>query len=391
MIPVFFCLVLLLQSQAGQPASWLRDWLAALHRSSSMHVHVLVMSDSTARVDQTNGIGYGPDERANLWPERLRTALQQQVSVEAHGTGLLTLEGNAHRFDTDLWSVSGSYEYNPSIGPWEPELDHGQVPSNGSTVLLRPGVVASLSPQSGDTLWIYWASCPDSHPFNVTIDGKSQGLFGNETSLACTARRTRVYSGLLGKHSLTITPISGNSYVYAAEWTAGNGGIEVDNLAIGGATSTFYAGPEKLAYIRVIPHVTLAIVALGINDFIHAVRPAYYNTNLLVIIEQIRRLAPGAAILIVNQYRVFSDSRRNPLGLLQSDYMAIAKRVAHDQKIGYVDIAEAWGPFAVADAHHLLTRDAVHPSDLGGRAFSCELERVLLQSHSDSCVQFTGL
>lgn len=386
MISVLLCLALLLLP-AGQPAPWLRGWLAALSRSGTTHIHVLVLSDSTARVDQTNGKGYGPDQRANLWPERLRTALQLQAPRQAHSTGLLTLEGNAALFDTDVWRVSAPYQYNSAIGPYEAELDHGQVPSNGSTVVLRPGETASLSPQSGDTLWIYWASCPDSHPFTVSIDGKSQGVFGQSPSSACTATRTQVYRGPLGMHALTITPTSGNAYLYAAEWTAGKGGIEVDNLAVGGATTTFFAGPRKLAYLRVTPNVALVIIALGINDYIHGVRPAEYRANLLAIAGGIRQSFPRVSILIVNQYRVFGDNRRNSLGLLQSDYRAIAKQVAGQQGLGYVDIADAWGSFESENAHRLLTHDAVHPSDAGGRQFSCELERVLLPSHSVPCIE----
>jgi lysophospholipase L1-like esterase len=348
------------------------------------------MSDSTAHVDQTNGIGYGPNQRANLWPESLGTALQQQAPNQPHSTGLLTLEANAGRVDTDVWTVSGTYQYNPQIGPYQGILDRGQVPSNGGTVLLPPGTEASLSRQLGDTLWLYWASCPDSTPFTVTIDGKPQGVFGSETSPTCTARRTRLYRGPLGMHTLTITPTSGNVYVYAAEWTSAKGGIEVDNLAVGGATTRFYASPQKLAYVGVIPNVSLVILALGINDFAHAIPTEEYGINLGVIITGIRQLSPHASILIVNQYRVLSDDHRSSVNLLQSDYAAVAQRVAHEQKVGYLDMAAAWGPFAAENARGWLTKDSVHPSDEGGRQFSCELQRVLLPSHDAPCAASGG-
>ena len=40
-------------------------------------------------------------------------------------------------------------------------------------------------------------------------------------------------------------------------------------MAVGGATTIFYNSPEKLAYLRTIPNLKMAIIALGINDFAH--------------------------------------------------------------------------------------------------------------------------
>lgn len=378
MIRALFCLAL--QATAPAAASWFDGWLAAMEHEATTRVHVVILSDSTARVDQTNGIGAGPDERANLWPQQLHVALDPD-----HGTGVLTLEGNAARFDDDVWSASGRYAYTPAIGPWEGELDHGQVPANGATVLLRAGETLKMAPQKGDTLWLYWAACPDSHPMSIAIDGQPQGVFGSETSASCTARRSRVFSGTTGMHIVTITAASGNAYLYAAEWTDGAGGISVDNLAIGGATAGFFAGEKKFDFVRAIPDVALVVVALGVNDFIHGVPPEEYGHNLTAVVTGVRQSFSGSSVLIVNQYRVFSDTRRNALGLQQGDYAAVAQRVAQEQKVGYLDVAAAWGSFAEENAHGWLTRDTVHPSDAGGRAFACAVERAIMASRTTSC------
>jgi lysophospholipase L1-like esterase len=376
---VLFCLAL--QMAAPAAASWLDGWMSAMQHAATARVHVVVMSDSTARVDQSNGIGVGPEERANLWPQRLRVDLDPD-----HGSGLLTLEGNAARFDNDVWSIPAPYAYTPAIGPWEAGMDHGQVPPNGGTVLLHAGETAKLAPQKGDTLWLYWAACPDSRSPSVSVDGQPQVIPGSETAAApCTARRSRVYSGPAGVHTAAVTASSGNAYVYAAEWTTGESGVSVDNLAIGGATAGFFAGETKLAFVRAIPDVALLIVSLGINDFIHGVPPDEYGSNLTAIVTGVRKSFPETSVLIVNQYRVFSDERRNALGLPQSDYAAVARRVAQEQRVGFLDVAAAWGSFAEETTRGWLTRDSVHPSDAGGRAFACAVERVIAPARTASC------
>jgi lysophospholipase L1-like esterase len=360
-------------------ASWMNSWVSATAHSDQVPVHVIVLSDSTASVDQTNGVGYGPDLRANLWPNQLQAGLEKALTGGSHGTGLLILEANAARFNTDVWNVSGRYSYQPLIGPSQPTLEQGgRVPANGSTVRLDSPGSASLSSQSGDTLWLYWASCPDSSGFTVTVDERFQGRFGAIPSSHCVAERTQVYSGKGGNHTLTIAVPSGHAYIYAAEWTRGTRGVEVDNLAVGGATTIFYAGPEKLAYLHTIPNVGLVIVALGINDFAHDTPVAEYRSNLSAIIREIRRNAPHASVLVVSQYPVLADDERNQLGLLQSSYWGAAEQVARQEHVGYVNMGKAWKSVFAEKAHGLLTPDMVHPSDAGGKQFAADLERLVV-------------
>ncbi len=215
-------LLLLSGIAAGQQTDWARGWIGAFRHSKTAPVHVVVLSDSTAHVDQTNGIGYGPDKRINLWPNQLQTALGAIAPGRSNGTDLLTLEANAGRFDTDVWQISEPYTFNSSIGPFQPNIGRaGAIPANGGTVRLNPHVEASLSSQTGDSLWIYWASCPDSSAFTVEVDGVSAGSFGGDSSATCVAKRTRVFHGVLADHKTTVKAGSGNAYLYAAEWTTG--------------------------------------------------------------------------------------------------------------------------------------------------------------------------
>jgi hypothetical protein len=76
----------------GIGTAWSLGWLTAFRNAKAVPVHIVVLSDSTAHVNQTNGVGYGPNERANLWPNRLQSSLASVAPGGSHGTGLLTLE-----------------------------------------------------------------------------------------------------------------------------------------------------------------------------------------------------------------------------------------------------------------------------------------------------------
>ncbi len=349
---------------------------AAAGQGSAVTEHLVVLSDSTARVDQTNGPKYGPNERANLWPNSLVKLLRVASPAGRAGSGLLGLEGNAHGYDIDAWKVSGNYEFDNRIGPYQEEITKGgRIPAHGATVMLGVGVTASLLPQQGSTLWIYWASCPDSKRFTVTVDGVVRGSFGAEKATSCAARRTEVFTGVDGGHTAMISAPAGKVFLYGAEWTSVEGGLVAANLAVGGATSTFYNSPAKLDFLRVIPNVRFVAVALGINDFAHEVSPEEYRKNLSTILREIRRDAPKAMIVIVNQYPIFGDGHRNATGVTQQTYWVIAQQLAKEGGLQYVSLPSIWGSFASIEARGYLASDHVHPSDLGGQQIAAEIAR----------------
>lgn len=361
---------------ASPNLDWAREWIDAFHNSRETPVHVVVLSDSTAHVDQTNGVGYGPDKRANLWPYQLHFALAQHSPGQSHGTGLLTLEANAGRFDTDVWQVSQAYAYNSAIGPFQPNV--GTIPANGGTVQMKAHTEAKLASQEGDALWIYWASCPNSTAFTVEVDGKTTGAFGSERASRCEAKRTCVFRGALGEHTATINTGDGDAYLYAAEWTIGNAGIAVDNLAVGGATTTFFNNSGKLAFAQKIPDIGLVIIALGINDFAHDIPLAAYQSGLAAILSDFQQNSPKASILVVSQYQVLSDTMRNSLGLSQAQYNNVARQTAAKYQVGYLDLNSIWKSFSVVKQKGILTTDKVHPSDAGGQEISRQIEKVIL-------------
>ena len=375
-----FATLLLMGAAAGMQMTWAKGWITAFHNSATDPVHVVVLSDSTAHVDQTNGIGYGPNQRLDLWPNQLQIALARTAPGGSHGTGLLTLEANAGRYDTDVWQLSGPYAYSAEIGPFQSARDEGgHIPANGGTVRLPPHEKASLLSQHGDTLWIYWAACPDSSAFTVDVDNIPKGVFGRDHSSTCVAVRTRVFQGPLGDHTVTINAGDGNAYLYAAEWTEGDTGVAVDNLAIGGATTVFFDSSAKLAYLHTIPNVGLLIIALGINDFAHAVPLSTYQSNLSTIILDVKKNSPNTSILVVSQYPVLSDDARSSLGLSQAQYWNIAQQVASKYKVGYLSLSKTWGSFSALNNRGILTSDRVHPSDKGGEQIALEIQRAIFR------------
>jgi lysophospholipase L1-like esterase len=369
----------------SHPPQWAKRWIAAFRASGKTAVHVVVLSDSTAHVDQTNGVGYGPDKRANLWPFQLQSDLARFSPGQSAGTGLLTLEANAGRLDTDVWSLTGPYRYKAEIGPFQPRI--GAVPENGGTVVLAPHSEARLTSQSGDTLWIYWASCPDSAAFAVTVDQAPPITLQTKPSTHCIAMRSHAFTGELGAHAVTIRAGAGNAYLYAAEWTREHAGIAVDNLAVGGATTTFFNSADKLAYVHTIPNVGLVIVALGINDFAHNVTLQSYEGSLSAIIEDLQWHSPQASLLVIGQYGVLSDDMHNSLGLTQAQYNEMAQQVAAQYKVGYFDFASVWPSFSAVQNNGMLTSDKVHPSDAGGRVLARRIEDVIIKSTGLGAIQ----
>lgn len=375
MTKVFACILVSALLLKPAATGWLDGWRNAFRNANKKPVHVVILSDSTAHVDQTNGIGYGPDDRTNLWPNQLQSALASVVPGGSGGTGLLTLEANAGRFDTDIWQVSTPYRYNSSIGPYQPSIPKGGViPANGGTIRLDSGEEASLISQHGDTLWIYWASCPDSTSFEVHVDNVQSITIGAPRSNSCTAQRTRVFHGEDGNHTIKLKAGNGPAYIYAAEWATGNAGVAVDNLAIGGATTSFFNSSEKLAFVHTIPNVGLAIIALGINDFAHDISLDSYKEGLTAIIDDFKKHHPEASILVVSQYQVLSDSMHNPSGYSQAQYNSIAQEVAEKYKVGYINLDKAFGgSFSAVAKLGILTSDNVHPSDAGGKQISARI------------------
>lgn len=352
---------------------------SALNEGLGEAEHVIVLSDSTARVDQTNGPGYGPNDRSDLWPNSLGRLLRESSSMSAGGTGLLGVEGNAAAFDTDRWKITGPFRSQLEIGPYQEAAGKGgQIPANGGTVILGKGGTALLSADTGKTLWIYWAACPDSTSFTVAVDGGAPRRIG-ERSGVCAAKRTRVFSGEMGSHTASISAPEGNVYLYGAEWTTEQGGLVIDNMAVGGATTMFYNTPAKLAFVRTIPNVKIAIVALGINDFAHQISPETYRANLSTIVQEIHTQAPGASIVILNQYPIFEDGFKNGLGLTQSAYWDVARQIALSGGLTYISLSDTWGSFPSISRRGFLTSDHVHPSDRGGEEIAVEVGRVIMK------------
>jgi lysophospholipase L1-like esterase len=168
---------------------------------------------------------------------------------------------------------------------------------------------------------------------------------------------------------------NGNAYLYADEWTTGQAGIAVDNLAVGGATTSFFNSSDKLAFVHAIPNVGLVIIALGINDFAHDISLDSYKQGLSTIIEDLHKNSPKTSILVVSQYQILSDTMRNPSGLSQSQYSELARQTAVNYKVGYLDLGDAWKSFSVLNQSGILTSDKVHPSDAGGQQISQQIER----------------
>lgn len=342
---------------AGMANASMATFNAALHYASSKLVRVALIGDSW-----TEGAGFS--SVSNIWAQQLKTHLQTQFGNG--GSGVIPVHSAL-----GAWTIATGCNTVPGLGPSQ------TIGASFNTLYQCAGNTntASLSvPFYGDHIVIYYATYTDSGSgFQVAVDGGGNTTYGAATTSTYTPASVSI-SASAGWHTAVITfPSSGNCYLYAFETISGTTGVRVDNYGRGGAVSGAFGNPaQALAFLQ---QPSLAVIALGVNDFGNSITPATYQQNLQNIVTYLQsNFTPAPSILILDQGNV-SELGTYP----QSQYRAIEQQVASANGAAFLSVGERWGSFTNANTNlGLMYSDGIHPNDTGHRDIARMIERRIL-------------
>lgn len=342
----------------------LASFQAALGNSGTSVVNVLIFGDSLTRCYQTN-CALGPNAQTSLWSWQLKTYLQGKYGN--HGTGLIPIVSGFNTIDTGEWT-----ENNPVCGTGSCyALPSGLGPSQaaptpiGTLSGLTSGASVSMVAETGDHVRIYYAVCTDTGSgFTVSIDGNNQGTFGNATASGCQGAVVSVAApGGLGQHTLTITSLGNNAYIYGAEWTSGNAGVSVHNMAVAAIRSEGFGSntATQLAFSDLIPGHAYDIIALGTNDYENSIAIGTYQTYMQNIISHEKSVGAGNITVMTEPWVGNSTS-----GPTQTQFQAAAQGLASANGVDYYNSQSDFQSYSnEATNGWINTGDQVHLTDSG--------------------------
>jgi hypothetical protein len=334
--------------------------LQALHNASSQAVNIVVLSDSFGICDYTN-CGVGPTVSSNRYTEQLRINLQAQYG--SHGTGMVPLVGVVGpTLNSEEWAVSGTWGTVNTLGPYQAASVAGS-----SLVHLSNGAVATFtSAIPYDTINTYCMTNSSSGSISVAIDGVSVGTACGSTTSSATARAITSSTASLGTHTATFTS-TGDSYIYAAEGTAGTTGVSVHNLSVGSAAAEWFglAPSTQLAFSDLIPTGTQGVLTmLQTNEPGVGYSVASFTGAMNAIIAHEQALSstnPPSVMMIVPPQDIVT-------GL--APYTAAQVAVSQLQNVAFLNIQDRWGTTYAPSTGlwDLGTRaPGIHPNDKGAR------------------------
>lgn len=145
---------------------------------------------------------------------------------------------------------------------------------------------------------------------------------------------------------------------------AGRLGLELDNRAVGGSSST---GTAALTRSAPPPEAVLYLVMTGLNDLrLGGDSPSslqQYGDAMRTIFGSLRQSCPGALVVALAQPYLLDFSLHAPHNLgsnaLVDTYNAALRHLADAQPDVLVVEADGW------DASSMLDADTVHPNDAG--------------------------
>jgi hypothetical protein len=342
------------------PRKPLTTLLQALHNAGNQAVNIVVLSDSFGICDYTN-CGVGPTASSNRYTEQLRINLQAQYG--SHGTGMVPLVGVVGpTLNSEEWAVSGTWGTTNTLGPYQVASLAGS-----SLVHLSNGAVATFtSAIPYDTVNTYCMTNSASGSLSVAIDGVSVGTACSATTSSATAHAVTSASASLGTHVTTFTS-TGDSYIYAAEGTAGTTGVSVHNLSVGSAAAEWFglAPSAQLAFSDLIPTGTQGVLTMlqtnepGVGYTVSSFTSAM---NAIIAHEQaLSSTAPPSVMMVVPPQDVIT-------GL--APYTAAQVAISQSQNVAFLNIQDRWGT-AYAPTSGLWDFSSlapgIHPNDKGAR------------------------
>lgn len=284
----------------AQPTPASTTFLQALNNAANQAVNVVVAGDSFTVCEHTNcGAGGGPLVATNRWAEQMR--IQMQKIYGSHGTGMVPLvygAASSPEINALAWSCSGTFD--TSTGTLGPSQSSGN-----ALVHLHAGASCTFHDSRNiawDALNIYCMTNSASGSLTVNVDGGAfTGTACGTTSGSATAHVVTLAATSSTSHSVVFTS-SGDSYLYAAEGTAGTIGVSVHLIGIGGATAAMFGATPaaEMAFSDLIPTGTQAFLYEDqTNDAAGGVATGTFSTQVQNIITHEQGLASAPTVMLV--------------------------------------------------------------------------------------------
>lgn len=260
---------------------------------------------------------------------------------------------------------AGTSLYNASASP---DLGAIETSTPGSTVTLY------LLSGSATTVVLHFARQSGGGTVRYRFGS------GSWTSIDTTGTgyATASLSGVpAGTWTLTLDCVSGPLQLYGVDVQKIGAGVRIHKLGGTGSTAAQWVAVNAASWQAGLtalgPH--LVTVLLGTNDQATYTEDAF-RANLETLIGRIRSAVPAADVLLV-------APAENGLGRStpMSDYARAMRRLASEFSAGFLDLQHSFGlvpaDYAHGSARPLFHTDLAHPNDLGGRAITAAIYRLI--------------
>lgn len=324
-------------------------------------VHILQIGDSHTAGDRITG--------------KLRAALQARFGdggrgvlppgIPYDGYAPLQVEVTAEGWTTTLAPLAGNTGY----------VRAGVGLTGVQAIMIQPGSALTVRRETVSPAFIRIGLCGEGPGrLEVTADDKAWTVaFGEERCVILysdgspTQVRLRALDGALSLHDIRLTNL--------------RPGVELSNLGVVGATIRDLAARDQRVVARELAawRPALIVLAFGANEgFDDGLDPRAYEALLRGQIVRLRRLAPGASLMILGAPDALrngvtngcsADGRRSPPPSL-AVVRDVQRRVAADMGVAFWDWHGRMGGDCSADrlatrGEPFMLRDRVHFSSAG--------------------------
>jgi len=349
----------------------LRVWSAAVADRNESPATILALGDSVTE-------GLRASTAANRWTNLLQDELRAAFPTSATGTA------------GGVGYLASYHAHGAFTGPSTTGTVRNSLRGLGYRALtLHDGSTVTYSNVTGTTVRVWFASVAFSGPLQVSIDGRpSIAVPTFSSGSSYHDEWVDLDLGGPGRHQVVISrgeggfdPDFGGIQVFDGDE---NTGVRVIDAAKAGALTTRYtagaaAGSDLVSDIADWVEGTepsLAIVALGVNEWQTGQAPATFQANLQIVIDELRRAQRRLPIVLVAWYRPFTTSART---YPWSDYVdAMERLVTTNGDLVLADFSDPmrW-PAPTRSGPDGYYADGLHPSDAGHAAIADQLAQLL--------------
>lgn len=345
----------------GLTPTALRKWRIALARQrlGLGNAVIACIGDSTT-VGTGSIVSLGPGLKNGSYPSRLATLL----------TSAGVTAGAQSCFGDGGYGTSiATYDTRLALGSWGLGSPAGFA---GQSFLASAATASPLSftpVGNTDTCDIFYLTGSSTGSFNANINGGTNTLV---SSAGASGYGKLTLTGSLAANVYNVTWASGGN-VFIIGFSAYNSAVKqvsVLNQGRGGAkTSEIVAMWQSPAAELTVLSADLAIIKLGINDWLNSISISAFTSSLTTLITSCASVCD--VIVETPPY-----SQTAPVG--QAAYTAAMAQVAAANNAVFLNLNGRFGGFANANTDGLMAGDGIHETNYGYMDEAQSIAKLLL-------------